>query len=97
MLLTKVCALNCLLNLTEKNEVIRIIFPGYDEIAQLLIDHDAELNSVDFLGMAPIHYACDTGHEKIVEMLCNRDAVTNITDPLGGQTPFHFAAIKGNI
>lgn len=35
-----------------------------------------------------------TGHDKIVELLCNHDAVTNITDSVG-ETPFHYAAIKG--
>lgn len=34
------------------------------------------------------------GHEKIVELLCNHDAVTNITDSFG-ECPFHYAATKG--
>lgn len=37
---------------------------GYEEIAQFLVDHDAELNFVDFIGMTPIHYAAENGFSK---------------------------------
>lgn len=40
------------------------MIPGYEEIAQFLVDHDAELNFVDLIGMTPIHYAVENGLTK---------------------------------
>lgn len=34
---------------------------GREEIAQFLVDHEAELNFVDFIGMTPLHYAVENG------------------------------------
>jgi len=49
------------------------------------------VNLPDENGMVLIHWACDRGNVKILELLINKGADVNITDS-DGQTPLHYAS-----
>ena len=54
-----------------------------------------DVNAVDELGFAPIHYVCKKGYRDIVKLLLEKDADVNI---ISNQsiTPLHMAVISGN-
>ncbi|EDO35810.1 predicted protein [Nematostella vectensis] len=49
------------------------------------------INSPDEQGMSLLHWACDRGHDCVVDFLIKNNADVNITDS-DGQTPIHYAA-----
>lgn len=50
----------------------------------------AEVNSCDCEGKSPLHYACEVGAYKIVEILVNNKAIVNHADEYGN-TALHIA------
>ncbi len=54
-----------------------------------------DVNAVDELGFAPIHYVCKKGYRDIVKLLLEKDADVNI---ISNQsiTPLHMAVVSGN-
>ncbi|KAI6656875.1 Acyl-CoA-binding domain-containing protein 6-like [Oopsacas minuta] len=57
---------------------------------------DVNKNSIDELGMSPLHWACDRGNIQIVEYLLDMQVDINITT-LEQQTPLHIASGCGHI
>ena len=56
---------------------------------------DANKNSIDDLGMAPLHWACDRGNIHIVEYLLERQVDINLYS-IEQQTPLHIASGCGH-
>ena len=56
---------------------------------------DANKNSIDDLGMAPLHWACDRGNIHIVEYLLERQVDINLYS-IDQQTPLHIASGCGH-
>lgn len=60
------------------------------ELAELLLEANADKNARDDEGIAPIHIACELYHKEIVDLLIKYEADINAKDPKG-DTPLHIA------
>uniref|UniRef100_UPI000D2FD262 tankyrase-2-like n=1 Tax=Maylandia zebra TaxID=106582 RepID=UPI000D2FD262 len=69
---------------------------GYNnlEVAEYLLQHEAEVNSQDKGGLIPLHNAASYGHVDVAALLIKYDACVNGTDKWAF-TPLHEAAQKG--
>ena len=67
---------------------------GNIEAVKQHLDDGADVNAEGGLG-TPLHFATDTGHKKIVELLISKGASVNVKDRLGS-TPLHKAAFNGD-
>ncbi|CAF3628772.1 unnamed protein product [Adineta steineri] len=59
------------------------------QLAQDLIEHGACVNACDKFNIQPIHYACWTRNQTIVELLLCKGAQVTVQDDFG-RTPLHF-------
>ena len=66
------------------------VFGGHIEVAQLLITHGAEINSLSDDNWTPLHIASREGHVQVVKWLLRRGAHAN-PQKKGGWTPLHLA------
>jgi ankyrin repeat protein len=66
------------------------VFKGHKEIAELLIDKDADVNAKNWEGGTPLHYAALTGRKEIAELLIDNGADVNAKDD-DGDTPLDLA------
>ena len=62
------------------------------ELCEILLKHNAKINSVDVYGSQPLHLACKQGHAETGKLLLSYGADTNAVNKCG-QTPLHTAAI----
>ncbi len=56
---------------------------GRKEVAQILLDHNADTSIRDTNGKTALSWACETGHAEIVELLLSfesKDATSGSTD-----------------
>ena len=67
---------------------------GNLEIAQLLLDHNADPNLRNSNGTTPLMLAAGTGHVEIVELLIKRGADVYAAQPDHGSTALHFACMR---
>ncbi|GBP32657.1 Tankyrase [Eumeta japonica] len=69
---------------------------GYNRLAlaQLLLQHGADVHAKDKGGLVPLHNACSYGHFEVTELLVSAGAGVNAAD-LWRFTPLHEAAAKG--
>uniref|UniRef100_A0A8C9SL90 Poly [ADP-ribose] polymerase n=1 Tax=Scleropages formosus TaxID=113540 RepID=A0A8C9SL90_SCLFO len=69
---------------------------GYNnlEVAEYLLQHNAEVNSQDKGGLIPLHNAASYGHVDVAALLIKYNACVNATDKWAF-TPLHEAAQKG--
>ncbi len=68
--------------------------PVMDSIADLLLARDADVNAKNHLGITPLHWACERGNVKYVNILLDQGANINATcERLGSsmQTPLCLA------
>ena len=75
---------------------------GHLEVASILVESGADLNSLDNLGKIPLHRVSQGGHLVMVEssleiarLLVSHGADVNATDNIEGDTPLHAAARSG--
>lgn len=68
---------------------------GHADVVELLLDYDAETDSVDDTGETALHTAAAQGHEKIVEQLIEAGANPRQRDETG-QRAIHRAADNGH-
>ncbi|KAI9709714.1 MAG: hypothetical protein M1820_003116 [Bogoriella megaspora] len=61
-------------------------------ILRILQTKEKSLNMKDAAGWTPLHFACENGHQSVVEVLLDKGAITFPSDK-NGWTPLH-AAIK---
>lgn len=61
-------------------------------IADLLIDHGADLSIGGHDGYTLLHYACEAGHVRLVQALLDRGANPNAVEELHDETPLHLAS-----
>jgi ankyrin repeat protein len=66
------------------------------EIAELLLNRNADVNAKNSEGVTPLHYAASYGHKDIAELLLSNKADVNIGDGMG-RTPLYDAAGSGRI
>lgn len=70
---------------------------GRAEVAALLLEKGADVNSRNYSGLTPLMQACRYGHWEVVQTLlifrCNVSRAAYFT----GQTALHFAALGGHV
>ena len=71
-------------------------YEGYDKIVKLLLDHGANINSMDNSGKTSLSLACEKNHEKCVELLLEYNSNVNTCDN-EDKTPLYLAAKNENI
>lgn len=64
-------------------------------VATFLKKEGINVNSVDEMGLAPLHYVCKKGYRDIVKQLISKEADVNIISNQS-VTPLHMAAVSGN-
>jgi len=69
---------------------------GYDNLAKLLVEHDANANSRTPDGRRPLHCAINAGHDRVVQLLLDYGADPTAVDAVG-DTPLHTAVSRGNL
>ncbi|KAH7724429.1 hypothetical protein AAVH_07903 [Aphelenchoides avenae] len=63
------------------------------EQARKMLELQADLiDASDTDGQTPLHWACDAGHNEVVQLLVNSGADVNARDK-DGLTPLHYAAM----
>jgi hypothetical protein len=68
---------------------------GHVEIAKLLLENGASVESKDGLDGTPLHRAAYNGHKNIVQLLINSGAKVDVEGDRFGQTPLFSAAGRG--
>jgi len=63
----------------------------------LLVEHGAQLNAKDAMGLTPLHHACTRGNTSVVRELVNCEGIgLEITDNQG-MSPLHLACLYGHL
>lgn len=74
-------------------------FSGNEVIVRQILstqpDQKLDLDATDIGGWAPLHYACDQGHDVVVALLLDEGANVNARDDMK-KTPLHLAAAQGH-
>ena len=65
-------------------------FRGYEEVARILLEGDADVTAQDDDGRTPLHVASGEGHLQVVRALLEHGASTTARDK-AGSTPLHLA------
>lgn len=66
------------------------------EMIKLLIQHGADVNTMDYSGQIPLHYAAIYNYEEITELLLNNGSDINRRDD-DGISPLGYAAFNNNL
>lgn len=74
----------------------RFQYTLFKELAKLLIDEGANVNSKDDFGRTPLHLAAESCQKDIIELLLVKGAEIDEKDEDYGFTPLHYAARFGN-
>ncbi|KAK7918368.1 Ankyrin repeat-containing protein [Apiospora marii] len=70
----------------------RAVQTGNSKVVRLLLEHNAECNSKDHLGLTPLLYAIVGGHEDVVELLLSHGAGIGHVDNAHGSA-LHWAVM----
>ena len=66
------------------------------EAIELLLEHNAEIDTIDSYGQTPLISAFYNNHLEVAEDLVNANAALNIQD-INGNTILHFAVDRGKV
>jgi ankyrin repeat protein len=72
-------------------------FNGHTEIATVLLDSGAKLDTRDQTGRTALMYACSGANDATVDLLLKRGAGVNLADSEEHGTPLMFAAAEGHL
>ncbi|CAM8889390.1 unnamed protein product [Rhodiola kirilowii] len=70
---------------------------GHTEIAALLLENGADVNSRNYCGQTALMQACRYGHWEVVQTLLLFRCNVTRADYLNGRTALHFAAVHGHV
>ncbi|KAF8379441.1 hypothetical protein HHK36_028877 [Tetracentron sinense] len=70
---------------------------GHNEIAALLLENGADVNSRNYCGQTALMQACRYGHWEVVQTLLLFRSNVIRADYLSGRTALHFAAVNGHV
>ncbi|MDD2722161.1 MAG: ankyrin repeat domain-containing protein [Gallionella sp.] len=71
-------------------------FHGYDEITEMLIQHNADVNALDSSGNSPLHWAAFGGHSACTDKLIQHHAHADVCNNFGW-TPLIQATARNHI
>jgi ankyrin repeat protein len=66
------------------------------EVAEALLDNNANKNAHSLEGLCPLHYAAQNGKERTTKTLCKVACDVNRTCARYGRTAMHYAATNGH-
>jgi ankyrin repeat protein len=69
---------------------------GLLEVAQILLERKADVNSQNNHGSTPLLLASEFGHPDVVQLLLDHNADLSVRDA-DGDTPLHCAAVGGQL
>ena len=69
---------------------------GHIDCANLLLDHDSDIDAANRFGETPLYIACDRGHVDCTRLLIERGAQVDKAAKLG-RTPLHQSCQNGHI
>jgi hypothetical protein len=70
---------------------------GHKEMVQLLIDNNADVNIVNYFGLAPLQVAIQHDNTEIAQLLIDKGADINSGDSCFGYIPLHVAILTNHI
>ncbi|KMZ62840.1 E3 ubiquitin-protein ligase XBAT33 [Zostera marina] len=70
---------------------------GHNDIAALLLENGADVNSRNYCGQTAIMQACRYGYWEVVQTLLVHKSNVTKADYLNGRTALHFAAVGGHV
>jgi ankyrin repeat protein len=77
-------------NMLGRTPLHEAAFYGERSAAQFLIDHGANIHSIDGSGATPLHLAAQSALAEMVNLLIDNGASVDFTTPRG-YTPLHYA------
>mmetsp|Transcript_40755 Transcript_40755/g.53679 ORF Transcript_40755/g.53679 Transcript_40755/m.53679 type:complete len:737 (+) Transcript_40755:190-2400(+) len=83
--------------LTQNSPLHWACWKGHKNIANYLLEHDADLYSKGYNSYTPLHLAAENGHLHVVKMLIEKYQADGNTKNDFGSTPLHVACRRGNI
>lgn len=75
--------------------LIHVAEQGNMVMAQLLLDHKADIDQADAYGDTPLMIAADSGHHDLVDLFLNKGATIGKTS-IHGDTAYAYAASSGH-
>lgn len=81
-------------NASDGDETPLFAASGDSDIAQLLLDHGADVNKTDARGDTPLLIAVERGHRDVIQALIHHGANMNLANQ-DGMTPALYAAFNG--
>ena len=83
-------------DLQDNTALLLSVDKDQDDITKLLLKHEADPNKINNNGYAPLHVAARKGKVKIVRLLVEADANTDLQDDIYEWTPLHYAVLSDN-
>ena len=81
--------------LDYSQELLKAARNGDVDCAKVALQHGVDIN-IKYEGATALHWAAWYGHDKVVKLLLDRGAKTDIVDTLNGITALHYAAANGH-
>ena len=82
-------------NITDKDGDTPLHLTNNHNIAQAIIDHGANCNTVNSLGLTPLHIAAWNNNAQICQTLLDNGAQCDVKNS-ATNTPLHIAVYNGN-
>jgi ankyrin repeat protein len=74
-----------------------VSYSGSADLIDFIIKKGANVNVVDQSGFSPLHIAIQNGNTEAISILCKNTKNLNQKEIRYGNTPLHFAALKGDL
>ncbi|CAG2216104.1 ANK [Mytilus edulis] len=86
---------NADINIQDKSGCTPLHLASNSAVAKVLLDYNANINSVDAFGRSPVYLACSTNQEKVLALLIEKNAEINQKTKTGLR-PLHAACQSGS-
>jgi hypothetical protein len=81
----------------EETLLMKVAYSGDTDVAELLLEHGANINAQDGYGNTPLSYAVRAENLTMVRFLVEKGANIDLGGDQGKETPLMLAAMQGNV